>query len=159
MKTGDLLLVHRIFKWHKPKSYLSAAIRWFTNFYWNHTAIIVMIDNVAYVLEAVGNGVILKPYETWKLDTSIISEYVSIGEDIPTYEALYYLGHKYDFISLTFYQVIYQITRKLFKKGLWIGRKGNKAKGKLYCSELFATIHDLKDAERLTTADIYKLYL
>lgn len=158
MKTGDLILVHRIFKWYRPKSYLSAAIRWFTDFYWNHTAMIVVIDGLPYVIEAVGNGVILKPFVTWCQDKTIIYDIKNIDADIQPNEALKYLGHKYDFISLVFYQVIFQLTRKLFKKGIWIGRKGAKADKVLYCSELFATIHNIDNAERLTTADIYKLY-
>lgn len=61
-----ILLVHNRFRKKESVTYLSLFIRLVTFFFWNHIAIAVYIYGKWYVIESVGKGVVMKPYEEWQ---------------------------------------------------------------------------------------------
>jgi hypothetical protein len=60
-----LLLVHNRFRKEDKITWLSWFIRLATFSFWNHIAIAVFIYDKWYVIESIGKGVKMKPYEEW----------------------------------------------------------------------------------------------
>lgn len=160
IKTGQIVSVHTPFVPNKPHRYLSAAIRLFTNSYWSHTGILIWVYGTLCVAEA-DPKVKLTPFKEWAKDKIIkISEYrvpISIVEKRMGHIILSKQGFtNYDFLSLLFFQPIYQIT------GVWLGRTYNKnADTKLYCSEYVAWVYNqycgmFTDFYKLSPSDLAK---
>jgi len=141
IKTGQVVSVHLPFKWYKPWRYLGVGIRAFTSSYWSHTSIFIWVHGHLCVAEA-DPRVKITPFFDWSRDKIIkVSEYVmpqTIVEKRMGHIIMSKQGYtKYDFLSLLFFQPIYQIT------GIWIGRKHNKNHdARLYCSEYVAWIYN-----------------
>lgn len=179
MKEGTVILIS------KPKDslynkILPPAIRWFTECEYHHAAYVGLYNGELYVFESVLNG--FKP-------TKSLNEYIKYikENDIKVIyfntdtHWIYDLRQRlfeihnapYDFTSLFFYQIIYQLSKKLFTKypkvkkyfkkfiikdGIWIGKKGNVAKNSTYCTESIAYILGLWNWEVYTCADFIKEY-
>ncbi len=60
-----ILLVHNRFRKQEEVTWLSLLIRFLCFSFWNHIAIAVFIYGRWYVIESIGKGVKLKPYEEW----------------------------------------------------------------------------------------------
>ncbi len=167
IKEGDIILVHK----SKIKSIGDIAaplIRKFTNCYYNHSALVVKYLDQLYIAEAVDNGFV---------PTTSLSSYLnSIGKEREiavlrikpeynfTLEEFYSNIHKlvnakYGFATLIFTQLIYQITLKIFGKGLWTGKTGEAANRTLVCSEVVANaFYRLFDpiSYKITPADLFR---
>ena len=171
IKTGDLVVVHTKFQPFKhPMSIISALIRvfqWLSNGFkweyakWNHSEVVyVDWDGQVYLYGALSGGITKRLMREWhdpsKRICKVYREYdiqyteatpIEVDTRIQTAD-----HRKYDFASLLFFQVIYRLT---FRK-LWLGRKGDKADDKLYCSEFYGYVWKEKypDWYTLSTSDI-----
>lgn len=134
MKTGDIIFFKTNFCWYKPASWLSTAIRLIANIEYNHVGLIILIWDRIFVLEALGKGIILTPYEKRinNKKIKITRPYREINEKEYATEAMSYLSTKYDYAGLLFHQLIYMITKK------WIGGSENKEIKRFYCYEFVA---------------------
>lgn len=139
LKTGDFVIEHTKLKWNKPLTWLSAAVRFFTHFDYNHGGIITIEKGHIYVIHAstkVKKDKWLdfadpkkKKIQVWR------NEAITKPEEYVIEKANSLVGGKYDYASLLFFQLV----RALFK--VWIGKKGEDAAERLYCSELYAYVH------------------
>lgn len=135
LQTGDLLHRHSPFVWYKPTRYLSVLIRFFTKSWSGHTAMIIDIWSEKMVVESDGLNVRLLPYKEWAKDSLIIitrnelTEFQKRHLSIVAISKQGYTG--YDFIGII-HQLIFQLS------GQWIGRTGDNASKKMYCSEYIA---------------------
>lgn len=125
----QVLLVHNKFRWNKPLTYLSYAIRVFTASKWNHCAIRIG-DRV---IESKGNGVTIQPYTTWVNYSDRIVKVMTPRSDIQLNleEVLFTEGEPYGFLDLL------QIARRI-KAERWDGIDKIYLKDKkgLMCSDL-----------------------
>lgn len=155
LKTGDVIFTRMPFVWYKPVRYISWCIRLILGTWYNHVAIYVEIWDADHVAESSAGGVQNRPLKKWARDYEVEvkrCEYVGgkkeIARNIMRYQG--YTG--YDYISLLFFQLIYQTL------GIWIGKTKDKAIKKLYCSEYVALI--FKDLFPnwwvVTPKDLYK---
>lgn len=136
LKTGDIVLFHSDFKFYSPISYLSAAIRFFADIYYNHVGIIIKNWDVPMVNEAVGRGII-SDIVTDRLrgkEIKILRPKFEFLEKELAIKANNKLGNTgYDFSGLLFYQLIFQLTK------VWIGTKNKqRAEKRMYCYEYVA---------------------
>jgi len=136
LRTGDILLV-------SSKSWIARQIQFFQKNKWNHAGIVVEIWGEWYICESDKRGICLTKLSdyinsnkelmicrpTWSYDEKNLSKFM-----------MPYCGHvKYDYTSLLFYQLIYQVT------GKWMGKKEDKATNAFYCSEWAAFVHHTFD--------------
>lgn len=138
IQEGDIILVH------SKKGFIPKAIRYFTKCHYNHAALVVEgLGGKLYVLEAVENGFILtKSLDKYIAETPRVREILVKRPYYQTFDKVreFYnridqiIGNKYDFKSLLFSQLIWQVTNK--KK--WKGKKDIKAAKRIYCSEACA---------------------
>lgn len=146
---------------------LPPLIRWFTDCEYHHVAVVGRRkedNNNLWVYEAVFKG--FKPtypigmYYHRAKEKNIKTIEITPNVDIATFrERLYEIqGSPYDFKSLLFYQVVFQLTRKLFGKGLWLGKRGPGAKNRTYCSEAIAYILGHENWETWTARDFINYY-
>lgn len=152
MKTGDLIIIHRKFNWKRPISYLSAIIRWMTDFYWNHTET-AYVENYIYTVGAHGRGIKLQDWQQYISDPDLTYKLIELPE-IEKSRILNILHVRYDISSLIFYQLIFQLTRKITGKGLWLGPSEEKSYNKLYCSEAHAYLRGLKGWYKMSTREL-----
>lgn len=122
-------------------------IRWATKTEYHHVGILNMYKGKLTVFEAVFKGFL--PTQSWEdylkeegkdYDIMVFNKPNDAPENWS--ERLFNIsGCPYDFGSLIVVQLLYQITRKLFGKGIWVGKKGTKALHKIYCTEAIAYIY------------------
>ena len=153
IQEGDIILVH------SKKGFVPKAIRYFTKCHYNHAAMVIKAMGELYVLEAVENGFILtqtlKEYlkETPKKREILIKRphnqsWISIQDAYKRISII--IGHKYDFKSLLFSQLIWQLT----KENNWKGKKDIKAAKRIYCSEACAFAYSHLFPEWWTVAPV-----
>ena len=143
----------------KSNGFIPKAIRYFTKCEYNHVGIIHMYQGELYVFEAVSKGFIpTSTLEDWKLEKEVKGEKwciispnirVTAIEKIKKSNRIKELtGKKYEFVSLLFYQLIYQISKK------WIGSKNNN---RVICSEAVAYVYKecFEDWYKTDPQDIY----
>lgn len=135
IKTGDALLVH-------GNSWLSKSIQFFTGSRWNHAGIFWWSYGVLMVVEEDTTG-----YGSAGLIVTQFDEYLKSNKGLlirrPKFEVdgseygkfmqNYFGKLRYSFWDLIVAQPTFQITKKIFKKGIWIGRKSLK-NGRTVCS-------------------------
>ena len=153
LKTGDIVFVKMPFVWFKPLRYVSLIIRKVLKTWFNHIAIIVIIENAVFVAESTAGGVKITPFKQWSKDSFIEIQ----RNDRLTQNALSrimkYQGFTgYDYKSLVWYQIILQFF------GKWEGKKREAAAERLYCSEYYALVDKESFPQwwRTTPKDIYK---
>lgn len=141
LETGDIVLF-RTKPSLNPLSWVAAGIRFFTRYRYNHVGIVVSNWDKLFINEAVEKGVLSIPLEG-RLDgqeIKIIRGINSIDEKVFARKANSFLGKTgYDFSSLLLFQLWFQLT------GKWVGKKGDRASRRLYCSEYAAYMYELKD--------------
>lgn len=161
MKTGDLLLVRRKFNWKRPISYLSTSIRWFTDFYFNHMEVIVVIDGVIYTVGAHFLGVKMQRFDEYTSDKDLEILHVKYKE-LAFNRIFDTVNNRYDKMALLFHHPIYQLTRKWNNywngkdEGVWLGKTGEEAKEALVCSEVVAWVHELPKFWLMSTREVMK---
>lgn len=141
LKTGDVILFRNKFLWYKPMSWLSALIRFFTKFNYNHVSVVVNNWDVSFSNEAIESGVEAFPCSDRLRNKKIMVLRAVAGVYEPDFarRANSLLGvTRYDFKVLLWYQLIYQLT------GKWLpNTKNNKKEDRMICSEYAAWCHEL----------------
>ncbi len=141
--TGDILSVTSPFVWYKPWRYLSVIIRKVTNSKVNHTSIILLENDMVWVVESdptslasLQHAVRKSLWEEWCQDKIIrISRYEASYSIYQLEETIKKeIGKPYDVWSFSFWQILYNLT------GIWLGRIGKDAESAWYCSEYVAYV-------------------
>lgn len=142
---GDIVMIDSS-KGPITKTFVRKAIQFFTGAKYHHAGIVVFDkkENTLYIQESVFNGFI---------KTMPIKEYIEKNKqyDLVVFRSsskiqdfnikLSILDQApYDFSSLIIFQVIFQTIKKIFRKGLWLGRTGIAALNKVYCTEAIAFV-------------------
>lgn len=138
LKTGYVLL-------YTSTHFLSRAIRFFTRSTVNHASICIEEWGEMFVAESDKQGFVpnrilssIKGRQILVLKPMVPYDEKEMGKQITSM-----LGHhRYDFASLLFFQVIYNVTKWWNGKGKWLGKQGEKASRRLYCSEAIAFIYN-----------------
>jgi len=145
-KHGDTLLIHIPWEWNKIETYSGACIRFFINMWnkltnephcrFNHAESIVEIDNILYAFGAIKNG-FKQRYLEEILEKKIPENYLILtprfnyDKELYKEQAIKWKDIKYDYAGTFFHQLIRLTSFEL----IWIGKKGEKANKKLYCTE------------------------
>jgi hypothetical protein len=137
-------------------SFIAKAIQLFCRSRINHTALVISIQNILYVIDADGHGVNPKLFDVWMMKNNfkfLISrpdpEFYNIS-DI-TNRALSKAGHtRYDFASLFWHQLKYQVT------GKWTGKTRIDAEKRMYCSEFVAWVFNIPHWYWSSPYDVYE---
>lgn len=143
LRPGDIILYRNEFILKEPMTYVSAAVRYFTNSYYNHCAIVVETEQGLMINEAIAEGIVSRPLEEHLERTK--SKICVLRSKQPVYDrslndrAMSKVGAEYDFMSLIVYQVIYRTT------GIWIGRKRQSAERVMVCSEYVAWVYSMPE--------------
>lgn len=139
MKTGDQILVHNPFNPRKALTYLSWLIRVVCGVFYNHAAIVLVINGVVYIVEATFPKVKITRYDEWQKKYKRVIQHDPIdskfSEEELQYRIISQIGKSYDSWSLL-------MILKYLLTGRWRGRRGRKAAKRLYCFELVAHVHD-----------------
>jgi hypothetical protein len=147
LQAGDIIM-YRNELTLSPSTWLSTAIRKFTDYPYNHTAVITESNGALYINEALGKGIIKRPLidnlgknrlEREQHGTSYIAILRPRVPVDPVRFSLYadgFLGRKYDIPALLFHHTVHRIT------GEWRGSTGLNAEGKLVCSEFAQLVHN-----------------
>jgi hypothetical protein len=138
IQTGDILL-------YSSKGFIGKAIQFFTRSKVNHVSIAIEIWGEMYVYESIEKGFVpVKLEDSIKgKDIFVLKPDFKVDKKAISLLTTSMAGHhRYDFASLLFFQVIYQVTKRVAGKGLWIGRKDANASKRLYCSEAVAYIYN-----------------
>jgi hypothetical protein len=144
-----ILLIHNRFRWSDPVTWLSLVIRIVTNSMWNHVAIL----HNGVVTEAIGEGVVVKPYEDWCRHSDRLVQALEVEPTGCMLQRLYQAhGMGYGFFDL------WQIFRYI-RKTRWNGEDyswdGSTKLIKGYtCSELAATVLGLENAHLIMPCDL-----
>jgi len=163
-KEGDIILVHKT-KIQGISDIAAPIIRALTDCYWNHCALIVDYCDDLYIAEAVANGFV---------PTTRLEDYLKEVGDIREIAILrikdfdrrdFYsnlrslINKSYGFGTLIFTQLVYQISKKISKHGVWLGKTGEDARHTVVCSEVVANAYpelfNYEDLYRVTPRDIW----
>lgn len=138
IKTGDILYFRTKFRWYKPSTWLGPIIRFFTKIQYNHVGVIVVVAESTFVVEAVGRGVIITPFDVRTEGKKIMVKRSTIDATVGfAKEALSFCGHTpYDVMGLVVHQLAW------VTMGIWIGpRNEEDAIKRFYCFEFAAYMH------------------
>lgn len=142
MKRINKILVHNYFKLTEPMSWLAWAIRKATGKHYNHSGLVVLVNDSFVIIHAVYPRVEIKNYEKWlkekERDIKLIPVDVHNFHETQQ-KAIDQVGKKYDLINLLFLMPVYLLT------GKWIG---SKSSDRLQCYELCAYVLGEKDSYR-----------
>lgn len=138
LQTGDIIL-------SQTNTLLSKIIRLFTRSISSHSEILVKVWDYKQVNGATGFGIrgsdLLHEIKKRKIIILRHKNYTNgISKESEKQLATRIcskLGTKYDFASLLYYQIIYQLFNK------WIGKTEEKALNRLYCFEYVAWCYNL----------------
>jgi hypothetical protein len=130
IKPGYVLL-------YRSEKLLSRLIRFFQKSPYHHAGLVIELWGEIFVAESDSHGLTvnrikdsIKGYTNIVLQPKFEYDPIKINKFVVPI-----LGkHKYDSMSLLFYQLVYLIT------GKWIGRKDEHASKRLYCSEFVAYV-------------------
>jgi hypothetical protein len=123
VKTGDIAIIRRHLT-PNPASWSGVGVRFFTGCRWNHCLDFIWLDDILYVSEAVGSGVILVPYEVWRKKYPHTLKVIRLDKEPPAdqrHRILSTVGLPYDYTSLLRHQPVRQLAR-MFEKEHWTGR-------------------------------------
>jgi hypothetical protein len=153
LRSGDVVLFRNEFVWRHPKTWISAAVRFFTKCYYNHCGIIIFDWNMPMINEATGKGVIARPLKEY-LERNKTKIIILRFSPMPPERAIAMranakLGTKYDVGSLVIHQLIYRTL------GIWIGRTEEQAEKKMVCSEYVAWCFRLNNWWLYSSAEIF----
>lgn len=139
--TAKPILVRHNFSIFDVSSWLSALIRFFTKGYYNHSALLFVIEDKTFVLEARFGGIVVATWDEW-LKHRPNKKFMIGTTHIPLNIDNFYncWGVKYDIKSL-FQQAVYITTGKWF---------GKNATDKVNCAEVIAWIYDMDEPHKYT---------
>ncbi len=136
LEEGSILLF-------SSKSFIARAIQFFQRNKYNHAGLLIKLFNEWYVAESEAKGLVLNRLSD-RLHNNKVLMLIPNFETKPaeiTRTVVPMVGkHRYDFFSLLFFQMIYTVTG-WFNRPVWIGRRGNAAGKRLYCSEICALVY------------------
>jgi len=139
--TGDILVCRR-------KTLLSKVIRKIAKSGYSHSATYIN----GYVYGSQIRGAQKLKFEDWlqKYDYEFeVYRNEEVNKELITKRAESKLGTKYDFLSLLFFQLIYNLT------GKWWGLRREKAIKRLYCFEYTAWIFNFDNWWKMSPQDFY----
>lgn len=130
-----------------PLSWLGWLIRLIARVKYNHVAVLFNINDVWFLQEAIGDGVVTKPFlnsnaANYYTHYSIEEYRVQLSRKDIMDRILKSTGIKYDFAGLLFYQLWFNLFRK------WIG-SAVKGKEKFYCYEHVAYVFGFADSYKI----------
>lgn len=145
LKTGDILHCSR-------KGVLASVIRFATKSKLNHTAIFIEIWGEPCIIEAQGNGVNIKTFESWVKKYGYKYEVSRSPKDFDVKKYSIHAMSKvgvtgYDFASLFFRQPFRLIT------GNYNVKKDETKK--MYCSEYAMWTHGIEKSYRMSPQDVW----
>jgi hypothetical protein len=154
LRSGDVVLFRNEFVLTHPKTWLSAAVRFFTKCQYNHCGIIVSSWCTFMINEAKGYGIVTSPANRYlqrnKTKILILRFSPQPSERAICTRANSKLATKYDRSNLVIHQVI------LRTLGIWIGRTEKAAENKMVCSEYVAWCFELEEWWLYSAAEILK---
>ena len=148
LETGDILHC-----W--SDGIIGKLIRRFEKSNLNHTAIFIRINGLPYVIEAQARGIYPVPFDVWVERynyTYSISRYKHkrySNRDENVNKLLSKSGVPYDYFALLVHHPIHILT------GIWVGRRGEDAQGRMFCSEFAAWFVGYKDYYLLSPQQFY----
>ena len=152
LKAGDVLHC-------TGSSFLAKAIQIFSRSRINHSAVILSFWGVLFVMDAQARGVNPMKLSDWmkkhKYDF-IISRPVAESFDLVKFSKRCMSRSgitPYDYPSLFFFQLRYQLT------GKWKGKTEVQAEKRMYCSEFVAWAYELPEWWKLSPEDVFKAML
>lgn len=146
LRTGDIILFYKPFKWYKIRTYLSWIIRKIAMTKYNHAGVVVNNWYIPFLNEAQGVGLITESCHTRLVGCHIKImrrlDIDSISEASLAVKANGIIGNtKYDFMGLV-HQLVLNTWYKISGKKIWIGKKGDDASRRMYCYEYAAWVHN-----------------
>lgn len=150
LQTGDIVL-------YRSNSLLSRLIRFFTMSEFSHAELIVKNWGYDELTGSVSIGVRGTDFYRYSKGKHIsIVRHFDNRDGIDSNEerriaqrANFMKGVKYDFLSLLWFQPIFQIINR------WNGRTKEKAENRMYCSEYVAWVYELESWWNYIPADLY----
>ena len=151
MNRIQIAMVSRPFCWREPKTYMPQLIKKFSGVKWHHALLFIEKEKEIWTLESIIRGTVPVMTEKEFVQKAKEREYDIVIYELylTPYKSKCYqdnlkelIGKPYDYSSLLFYFAIYYITKRVFNKGIWLGKRGEKAKGKILCTELVSTALD-----------------
>jgi len=172
MKELYIVNVHNKFHWFEPFSYLYAAVRFFTNSNWNHTALLIKdhMDEY-YAVEMTTKGIKRSvDLLDWSDDKYIAIFKPKFKINMHDTEILIRLTTelrlKYDYRGTGWYQLVYAVgkwmNRKLGTHIKWMGfTDAGRATERFYCSEYVGWVFNkasgnFRDWYKLSPEDIFE---
>jgi hypothetical protein len=147
LQTGDGWLVrNKLQPFRNPVSLLRIPICFFTGDPHHHAAAL-LIDNEGerWVVESVFPKAIATRLEEYLArhprHYTIVKLSGLVSEEEMKIRLLALPGKWYDLLSLVLFQPIYQVTRMLTGKGIWLGQRFEKATRAKYCFEALSGFH------------------
>ena len=138
IRTGDILLVSG--EW-----WLARMIQWVTGSEWSHAGIFVWVEGELFVSEAERRGLQLTLWDGGKYrggeatDRDYVvmrpMDYILDPKKVAKFIMPHMGARGYDYASLAFHQVIFNVT------GKWLGKKEVRAARRFYCSEWVAYVY------------------
>lgn len=138
LQEGSILLF-------SSKSFIARAIQFFQRNRYNHAGLLVKLFEEWYVAEAEARGLVLNKLADRLHGNKVlmlVPRFATMPQEVTKTVVPMVGKHRYDFFSLLFFQMIYTITG-WFNRPVWIGRRGNAAGKRLYCSEVCALVYYL----------------
>lgn len=161
LKEGDIVLYRSEFELLKPMTLLSGAIRYFTQYPYNHCAVVVNNNGELFLNEALIGGITARPLDQYlyrgnKTYIAVIRPKAPVTPIEFSRQANKYVGSKYDVTALVFHHSVYRIPKLLGYKGYgeWQGSTGEKATSKLVCSEYAALVHNVPQFWLMSTREV-----
>lgn len=161
IKPGDIVLFRNEFEITHPMTFLSAAVRGFTEYPYNHCGVVVSNNGDLFINEALFGGITARPLEKYlergdKTYIAILRPKQAVKPIVFSREANKYVGSSYDFTALVFHHSIYRIPKLLgiTNYAPWIGSTGDHAVSKLVCSEYCALVHGLPNWWLMSTREV-----
>jgi hypothetical protein len=122
---------------YRSNKFISKAIRFFLKCPYHHVGLVIELWGELFVAESKRHGL-----EINRLEDSIRYSRILVLKPKFEYDSVQInkfvvplLGkHKYDIMSLYFFQLVYLLT------GKWIGKRDEHASKRLYCSEFVAYV-------------------
>lgn len=154
LKAGDIIL-------HSGDRWLSKRIQFFMKRYrkklglpykdvkiYNHTATVIMVNNVLHVVEALGKGITIRKLSNSYAHIKKHCKFITPRKAYNPMErryisengmALAFSPTRYDILNFFHHMIKIEKTKEGVP-GKWVGPTGKKAKKVLYCSETSATL-------------------
>jgi hypothetical protein len=152
LDTSKVYVMLFSYNWKKEgiAKFTAPFVRLFTGQLFNHAGLLIYALGKWTLYESAEGGVVKGSAQAALIRTGsrcIIREYAgAVSKDVVFATAETFVGVKYDTVNLVWHQLIYRITKTIahnvncFRgeekyKGIWIGRTGEGAKGRLQCFE------------------------